>query len=250
MQTPRRSPARHGRGIPLSVLTRVLLCLMFIAGAALTASGSHAASSSLRILSTTPTLGATDVPGKALVSITFDRPVVTLNDVGVANAHVPAQLSPRAPGHWEWITTAAWVYQLPQGLALGTRYQVTVSDGFSAQDGSRLPGPYSFTFTTMSPAVSSVAPVAGTQFSLPQDLVQVIFNVPVQRASAQGAFRLRANGVPVAGTFSWNDKQIATQPNGAGATVPPGANGGPNGGPPPPPTPDTVMTFHPAHLLP
>ena len=251
MQTPRRSPARHGRGKPLAALTRVLLCLAFIAGAAVTAGGSHAASSSaLRILSTTPSLGATDVPGKALISITFDRPVVTLNDVGVANAHVPAQIFPRVPGHGEWITTATWIYQLTQGLALGTRYQVTVSDGFSAQDGARLPGPYSFTFTTMSPAVSMVAPVAGTQFSLPQDLVQVTFNVPVQRASAQGAFSLRANGVPVAGTFSWSDKLIATQPNGAGAVVPPGANGGPSGGPPPPPIPNTVMTFHPAHLLP
>ncbi|HVA88222.1 MAG TPA: Ig-like domain-containing protein, partial [Chloroflexota bacterium] len=247
MRTPRRSPAWRGRGAPLAALTRILLCLAFIAGAALTAGGSHAASpTALRILSTSPSLGATDVPGKALLSVTFDRPVVSLNDVGVANAHVPAQLSPRAPGHGEWITTTTWVYQLTRGLDLGTRYQVMVSGGFSAQDGSRLPGPYTFSFTTMTPSVSSVAPVAGTQFSLPQDLVQMIFDVPVQRASAQDAFSLRANGVPVPGTFSWNGKAIATQPNGAGAVAPPGANGGP----PPPPAPNTVMTFHPAHLLP
>ncbi len=165
MHTPRRSPRRQCRGTPFAALTRVVLCFAFVAAAAVTSSGSHAASpAALRILSTTPALGAADVPGKALLSVTFDRPMVSLNDVGVANAHVPAQLLPRAPGHGEWITTKAWVYQLTQDLALGTRYQVTVSDGFTAQDGSRLPGPNTFTFTTMTPSVSAVVPVDGTQF--------------------------------------------------------------------------------------
>src|SRR6185312_9234051 len=123
--------------------------------------------------------------------------------------------------------------QAAAGLQLATHYQVKVASGLTAQDGSALPGPYTFTFDTLRPGVGSVVPTPGTQYALPQDLVQITFNQPVQRASAQGAFSLRVNGAPVAGAFSWNDKLIATQPNGAGAVVPAGANGGPNGGPPP-----------------
>ncbi len=244
-------PTRRSRGITFGALTRLTLCAVFVAGAALSSSTAHATPrAALRIVASTPAAGATDVAATGFVSLTFDRPVVTLNQVGVANARLPATISPTVHGTGRWISTSTWTYQAPAGLHLATHYQVTVSAGMAAQDGSRLPGPYSFTFDTLRPSVTSITPTLGTQYALPQDKVQVVFNQPVHRASAQGAFSLRVNGASVAGVFSWNDKLIATQPNGAGAVVPPGANGGPNGGPQPPPAPDTVITVHPTHLLP
>ncbi len=251
MHDQRPSSTRRGRGMIPAALARLVLCVAFIGGAVLTSSTAHARTrAALRILSSTPAAGASEVPATGFISITFDRPMVTLNDVGAANAHVPAKIFPPVRGAGRWISTTTWTYQAPDGLILGTHYQVTVSAGLAAQDGSTLPGPYTFTFDTLRPGVLSVAPTPGTQYARPQDLVQVIFNQPIKRASAQSAFSLRVNGAPVPGTFTWNDKLIATQPNGAGAVVPAGAKGGPNGGPPPPPTPNTVMTFHPADPLP
>jgi uncharacterized protein YfaS (alpha-2-macroglobulin family) len=244
MDEPRSSRLGRGRGLVPAALTRLILCVAFIGGAALTSSTAHATTrAALRILSSTPAAGATEVPATGFISITFDRPMVTLNDVGVAGAHAAATISPSPRGEGRWISTATWTYQAAAGLQLATHYQVKVAAGLTAQDGSSLPGSYSFTFDTLRPGVVSVVPTQGTQYALPQDAVQVTFNQPVQRASAQGAFSLRVNGAPVEGTFSWNDKLIATQPNGAGAVVPSDPTAAP-------PTPNTVLTFHPSHLLP
>ena len=93
------------------------------------------------------------------------------------------------------------------GLALATRYQVSTRTDLFAVDGSHTTGTYSFTFTTLRPAVLSVAPPSGTQFALPSGAVQVIFNQPVRRASAQAAdstSQTRNSSTPMATALSIN----------------------------------------------
>src|SRR4051794_22502637 len=111
MEEPRSSRLRRGRGL-VPALARLILCVAFIGGAAITSSTAHATTrAALRILSSTPAAGATEVPATGFISITFDRPMVTLNDVGVAGAHAAATISPAVHGEGRWISTATWTYQ-------------------------------------------------------------------------------------------------------------------------------------------
>ena len=238
------------RSYPLAVVARLSLAGVLLAGALSGASPARAASATLHILHTTPTGGATDVPASGFVSIAFDRPVVRLGDVGVAGSHPAATIVPAIKGQGRWINSSIWAYQVPGGLSLATRYTVTTRSDLVAADGSRLAGATSFGFETLRPGVLSVTPPSGTRYALRRDSGQITFNQPVVRASAERAFRLLANGVPVPVRFSWASTPIATQPNGSSAVVPPGQNGSGPGGPPPPPAKDTLLTFRPTAPLP
>jgi len=232
----------------LQIVARFVLIIALVSGTLLQSGQGAAALTPLRILYSSPSSGTVDVPATGFISLTFDRPMVTLGDVGVAGAHAPATISPAAPGQGRWINTSIWTYQVPGGLALATHYRVTTKPGVTALDGAQLPHSYAFSFDTLRPAVLSAVPAAGTAYVLPGDEVQVVFNQPVQHASAQAAFALRANGAKVPGRFTWNGPLLATQPNGSDAAVPAQANyNGPT--PPPPPAKDTVMTFRPARAL-
>lgn len=228
------TPARLGR---LLMLAAILLGL----SAGLT--GARAATATLMILHTSPTGDATGVPASGFISITFDRPVVSLNEVGVAGAHPAATISPAAKGTGRWINPSVWAYQVAGGLSLATRYTVTARMRLAAQDGAHLSNPYSFSFETLRPFVLSVTPTSNTPHALPGDSIQVTFNQPVQRPSAQAAFHLTADGRPVSGFFTWNDRPLSTQPNGANAVVPQQPQDA-GGNPLPPPARDAVLTFH------
>jgi len=249
MRAPASPPSRS---YPLAgSLARLGLASVLLAGALTGAPPARAASATLRILHITPTGGATDVPASGFVSIAFDRPVVRLGDVGVTGSHPAAAIAPAIKGQGRWINSSIWAYQVPGGLSLATRYTVTTRPDLVAADGSRLAGATSFAFETLRPGVLSVTPPSGTRYALRRDSGQITFNQPVVRASAERAFRLLANGVPVPVRFSWASAPIATQPNGSSAVVPSGQGGsGPGGGPPPPPAKDTLLTFRPSVPLP
>ena len=239
------------RSYPLAgSLARLGLAGVLLAGALTGVPAARAASATLHILHTTPSGGATDVPASGFVSIAFDRPVVRLGDVGVAGSHPAATIAPAIKGQGRWINSSIWAYQVPGGLNLATHYTVTTRPDLVAADGSRLAGATSFGFETLRPGVLSVTPPSGTRYALRRDSGQITFNQPVVRASAERAFRLLANGVPVPVRFSWALTPIATQPNGSSAVVPPGQGGSGPGGPPPPPAKDTLLTFRPTAPLP
>ncbi|HWE61600.1 MAG TPA: Ig-like domain-containing protein, partial [Chloroflexota bacterium] len=238
---------RHRPRTLPALLTQAVLLAIFLIGMVLTGAGVDAGPPTLHILHVTPSADATGVPASGFISIVFDRPVVSLDEVGVAGAMPAATISPSVVGQGRWINTSTWTYQLSHGLLLGTRYQVTPRLGLTAQDGARLTGAQPFGFETVRPAVVSVTPAGGTRYVLPGDAVQVTFNQPMRRAAAEHAFHMMVNGSTVGGSFTWNDKTLATQPNGANAVVPPQA---PGSGQSTPPARDAVMTFHPATSLP
>lgn len=239
------------RSYPLALVARLGLAGVLLAGALSGVPPARAASATLHILHTTPSGGATDVPVSGFVSIAFDRPVVRLGDVGVAGSHPAATIAPAIKGQGRWINSSTWAYQVPGGLNLATRYTVTTRSDLVAADGSRLAGATSFGFETLRPGVLSVTPPSGTRYALRRDGGQVTFNQSVVRASAERAFRLLANGVPVLVHFSWASAPIATQPNGSSAVVPSGQNvSGPGGTAPAPPAKDTLLTFRPVAPLP
>src|SRR5579871_4022847 len=91
----------------LPLLARLGAVVLLISGTLLVGNTSRAAAG-LHVTNSTPAAGAMDVPASGFISLTFDRPVVTLADVGVAGAKPAATISPTVGGQGRWINTNIW----------------------------------------------------------------------------------------------------------------------------------------------
>lgn len=154
-----------------------------------------------------PADGSTEIAVDAAITVIFNRPVVPLVSAEEAAAlPAPITLTPAVEGRGEWINTSIYVFRPDPALAGGTQYTVTAQDGLQAQDGSTLVGGFSWSFTTVSPAIVEVSPqVSETDVRLDR-AIQVRFNQPMDRASAEARFYVRPAGQSdgsVAGAFEW-----------------------------------------------
>ncbi|MBE2185073.1 MAG: Ig-like domain-containing protein [Anaerolineae bacterium] len=165
------------------------------------------ASPILEIADTLPEDGAFDINTNAEIIVIFNRPVVPLGTIeDNANLPDPLQFSPSVEGSGEWLNTSIYTFQPSHALAGGTDYTVTVDPALQAMDGAQLALHNSFTFTTDLPMVASVSPAGletGVELSRS---IQMVFNMPVDQASVEGAFGLLdANDERISGIFEWSD---------------------------------------------
>src|SRR6185503_9820659 len=116
----------------------------------------------------------------------------------------PITITPAATGKGEWLNTSIYVFHPDPALAGGTQYTVTVNPDLGAQDGATLEKPFSWSFKTVDPVVVEVNPQAQATDVTLDSTVQVKFNQPMNRASAEAAFALTTQGAtePTKGTFT------------------------------------------------
>jgi hypothetical protein len=62
---------------------------------------------------------------------------------------------------------------------------------------------YTWSFSTLDPAVLEVSPAKGASMVGPTDPISITFNQPMDHVSVQTRFSVTAGGKPVAGTFRW-----------------------------------------------
>ncbi|HVC79549.1 MAG TPA: Ig-like domain-containing protein, partial [Chloroflexota bacterium] len=173
----------------------------------LAASPAHRAalSPTLSVRAVSPGPNATEVITSTTVLVAFDRPVAPL--VGVEQQQLPSPVvsDPPLAGHGQWVTTAIYRYQMGS-LRAATVYHLRVAAGLKAIDGTRLEQDFSWSFSTLRPAVLNVSPPDAYGYAVPRPAVTVQFNQPMDHPSAEAAFTLRdGQGQAVAGTFSWPD---------------------------------------------
>ena len=164
-------------------------------------------SSALVVAQVLPAPESTGIDTEATVTVIFNRPVVPLVIAeDAANLPNPLTFDPAVEGTGEWLNTSIYTFTPVTAFAGGTKYIVTV-DAVTAVDGSTLEAPYVWEFTTVEPAVSEVFPRDGQTDVLLNGSLQVRFNQPVDRDSAEAAFLLRdpRSGDEVGGAFSWAD---------------------------------------------
>ncbi|HVA88552.1 MAG TPA: Ig-like domain-containing protein [Chloroflexota bacterium] len=164
-----------------------------------------ALSPTLSVRAVSPSPNATDVITSTTVLVAFDRPVAPL--VGVAQAQLPSPVvsDPPLAGHGQWVTSAIYRYQVG-ALHAATTYHVRVAAGLRAIDGTRLQQDFSWSFSTLRPAVLNVSPPDGYGYAVPRPAVTVQFNQRMDHAGAEAAFMLRDGlGNRLPGAFSWPD---------------------------------------------
>jgi uncharacterized protein YfaS (alpha-2-macroglobulin family) len=159
----------------------------------------------LAVAQTIPSNGAQDVAADAVITVIFNRPVVSLTTLSEqANLPQPVRFSPAISGAGQWLNTSIYVFQPSAPLQAGTTYEAKVPPGLQDTSGALLDAEYSWAFTVASPIVKFVTPATGANNVDLRQPISVTFSQKMDRASAQAAFSITP---AVQGTFAWSDEQ-------------------------------------------
>nr|NLD41438.1 Ig-like domain-containing protein [Actinomycetales bacterium] len=173
----------------------------------------------LEVAQVIPADDTQDVEATGTITVIFNRPVVPLQLVSdPTRADLPAQarqpliIDPPVSGAGEWLNTSIYVFTPDLPLAGGTTYRVRVDAGLSDTTGGVLEEAYTWSFSTQPPAVVWVSPTEDAPLVGVDAAVQVTFNMPVDAASAQAAFRLEGPGGAVDGSATVDGPTLVFTP--------------------------------------
>lgn len=157
-----------------------------------------------------PAPGTTEVATDAVVTVTFNRPVVPLSALeDQSRLPQPLTFDPPLTGKGEWLNTSIYTFTPDLGFDPATTYRVRVSN---LQDltGGVLREDFVWEFTTIMPAVVATDPPPDGIFVSIQPTIQVAFNQPMNRHAVEAAFRLQhgATGEIIPGRFEWKSEGI------------------------------------------
>lgn len=163
----------------------------------------------LRVADVLPAPDSLDIATDSTITVIFNRPVVPLGLASDSGLDLPDPLrfEPPVAGVGEWLNTSIYLFRPETALGGGLNYAVTVDPALTALDGSTQAESFAWTFKTSPPEVIEYVPYTGSERIALNAPVQVRFNQPMDRASTEASFRLRAQGggEDVSGTFEWAD---------------------------------------------
>lgn len=158
----------------------------------------------LVVVQTIPADGNTEVPDNAPVLVQFSRSVAPLTLLS-ARANTPVvTFDPPLDGTGEWLNTSLYRFT-PKNMAPNTTYKLTIPAGLTSAADGVLKSDYTWSFTTQSPAISSITPDNGALFGAPRQPVVVVFNQAMDRNSVEAGMKVTAaDGSTVPGSVAWS----------------------------------------------
>ncbi|MCS7260388.1 MAG: Ig-like domain-containing protein, partial [Anaerolineae bacterium] len=164
----------------------------------------------LEVSTVQPAPGATEVATDAIVTVTFNRPVVPLSALEEpARLPQPLTFDPPLTGKGEWLNTSIYTFVPDLGFDPATTYRVRVSN-LQDLSGGVLKEDFVWEFTTIMPAVVATDPAPDDIYVSIRPTIQVAFNQPMNRRAVEAAFRLHdgATGEIISGRFDWKSEGI------------------------------------------
>ncbi|MCA9001485.1 MAG: hypothetical protein KDB61_06150, partial [Planctomycetes bacterium] len=125
------------------------------------------------------------------LTVVFDRPVASEDQLGETLEESPFALEPARDGRWRWTSPTELQFELAEPLPAGRRFHIQAQGDFEARTGLRLIGETGFERTT------GGLQVTGTQLaSCEQDAATFVveFNGPVAPDDLTKALQLHARG--------------------------------------------------------
>ena len=141
-----------------------------------------------------------DVRGEVRPTITFSRPVKSLETIDAAkeSAQRPAEIEPPIEGEWKWLGSASVELVPKNPVPYSTRFRVRVLKGLKALDGSELKQDYTFEFSTPRLELQDVSPQRGYRWITPKQTFRLLFNQPVKESELANAASFEVEGEPQA----------------------------------------------------
>ena len=149
--------------------------------------------------------GDTEVPARAQILVQFNRSVAALTVLQEGPAAAVLEIDPPLEGQGEWLNTSLYRF-IPTELEPSTEYSVRIRAGLTSAADGVLEADFTWSFSTIQPAISRFEPSDKSTFVEPDSPVVVTFNQRMDRASVEAGLTLRPEGgeaVPV--TFEWNE---------------------------------------------
>jgi hypothetical protein len=166
----------------------------------------------LKVISVSPSDGAEGLRADVPVRVTFNRPVVGSECVGLRASgggdcpRLPLVISPHVAGDGVWVHSTVYQFAARDGLAARAAYQVTLKPGFVSFDGGTVTGPTTWSFSTASPRIVAQWPTVGQPDVPLSATIRITFSTPMDQVLTGGAFSLVTEaGSAVAGTSLWED---------------------------------------------
>ena len=134
----------------------------------------------LQVLSAAPK-GTLTQPGRQAVSVSFNQPVVALAQQSqFASSACPLEITPAVAGTCRFSGTQTLLFEPAQDWPQAARFTVKLKENFSSQvTGEKLSAPYTFSFTTLRPAVRLVYPTDNEHWVSATPTLYAGFNMPV-----------------------------------------------------------------------
>ncbi|GAJ20948.1 unnamed protein product, partial [marine sediment metagenome] len=109
----------------------------------------------VKILSTAPRGSVQDIGETSAVIISFNQPMVALQEIPEGEGTGPLLIKPPASGKYRWMGTRTLVFLPQKGrFPYATDFTVTVPRGVSSISGQILEKDFSFSFETPSPELT------------------------------------------------------------------------------------------------
>ena len=153
--------------------------------------------------------GDEEVPASARILVQFSRSVAPLAVLQEGPAPAVLEFDPPLAGRGEWLNTSLYRFT-PTDLRPHTEYTVRVPSGLTSASDGVLDSDYSWSFTTIQPAVAGFEPQDGAIHVEPDAHVVVTFNQPMDHGSVEAGLSLsEASGEapkePIASSFAWSE---------------------------------------------
>ncbi len=116
----------------------------------------------LEVSEVLPAPDSANIDTTAMLTVIFNRPVVPLMTAEeMAGLASPLTISPEVEGQGEWLNTSIYVFR-PVGMEGGTTYTATIAAGLEDVTGGVLAEDYTWSFSTLPPAIVSISPGDGS----------------------------------------------------------------------------------------
>ncbi|MGH2610243.1 MAG: Ig-like domain-containing protein, partial [Tepidiformaceae bacterium] len=160
----------------------------------------------LTVDSVVPAPNDTEVPANAQVLVQFSRSVAPLTLLSEQSGAAVLEFDPPLPGKGEWLNTSLYRF-IPERMPGDTTFKVRIAAGLTSAADGVLKEDYTWEFRTFAPALDGVSPDAGSIYAGLQQPVTVYFNQPMDRASAEGGFKLTDSaGAGIPGSIEWGSQ--------------------------------------------
>lgn len=166
----------------------------------------------LHIAQIIPTDGSQAVKVDSAITVLFNRPVVPLvSTAQQAGLPQPLAFDPPLAGRGEWVSTSIYRFTPDTVMEGATTYQVAIAAGLSDVTGGLLEDAFSWTFTTVDPAVILFEPPDEATSIDPSGALTVTFNMPMDRAVTEAAISL-SPAAPLSYAWSEDGRSVVLTP--------------------------------------
>lgn len=119
------------------------------------------------------------------ITVMFDRPMTGLTSLDAGETQFPQiNIEPKAEGKFKWLGTDTVTF-IPTKLTYATKYTVTVPKGTKSNEGGATDQDFSFSFTTLKPALLVAQPSDLNRYNGPKTKIKLDFNQPMNLDAVQ-----------------------------------------------------------------